>query len=68
MPVLAIGREYSFGTAALDSMRLLATDVLGGVVPNSEHWIPEEWTDFVIEQLVNFFGGNTLILINERPL
>jgi pimeloyl-ACP methyl ester carboxylesterase len=46
MPVLGIGGEYSFGIAALDSMCLLATDVLGGVVPNSGHWIPEERTDF----------------------
>jgi hypothetical protein len=30
MPVLALGGECSFGTAALDSMRLLATDVREG--------------------------------------
>jgi pimeloyl-ACP methyl ester carboxylesterase len=58
MPVLALGGEYSFGTAALDSMKSLATDVRGDIVPLSGHWIPEEQPDFVIEQLVNFFGGS----------
>jgi pimeloyl-ACP methyl ester carboxylesterase len=58
MPVLALGGECSFGTAALDSMKSLATDVRGGVVPDSGHWIPEEQPGFVIEQLVNFFGDS----------
>jgi pimeloyl-ACP methyl ester carboxylesterase len=56
MPVLALGGEYSFGTAVLDSIRSLAIDVLGGVVPLSEHWIAEEQPDFLIEQLTTFFS------------
>ena len=57
MPVLVLGGVCSFGTAALDSMRLLATDVRGGVVPDSGHWIPEEQPDFVVKQLTGFFSG-----------
>jgi hypothetical protein len=41
MPVLALGGKCSFGSAALESMRLLATNVSGSVVPDSGHWIPE---------------------------
>jgi pimeloyl-ACP methyl ester carboxylesterase len=59
MPVLALGGKCSFGTAALDSMRLLATDVRGGVVPLSGHWIPEEQPDFVVDHLFKFFGNST---------
>jgi hypothetical protein len=33
--------------------------VTGITVPLSGHWIPEEQLEFVIEQLVKFFGGNT---------
>ena len=55
MPVLALGGEYSFGSAALDSMKSLATDVRGGIVPLSGHWIAEEQPDFLIEQLTTFF-------------
>ena len=55
MPVLALGGECSFGTAALESMRQLATDVRGGLVPDSGHWIPEEQPKFLVEQLTAFF-------------
>jgi pimeloyl-ACP methyl ester carboxylesterase len=61
MPVLALGGEYSFGTAALDSMKSLATDVRGGIVPFSGHWIAEERPDFLTEQLFKFFGNSTNI-------
>jgi pimeloyl-ACP methyl ester carboxylesterase len=59
MPVLALGGEYSFGTAAPDSMKSLATDVRGGTVPLSGHWIPEEQPEFVVDQLFKFFGSST---------
>jgi pimeloyl-ACP methyl ester carboxylesterase len=59
MSVLALGGECSFGTAALDSMRLLATDVRGGIVPDSGHWIPEEQPHFLVDQLFKFFGNST---------
>ena len=59
MPVLALGGKCSFGIAALESMRLLATNVSGGIVPDSGHWIPEERPSFLTEQLFAFFGGNT---------
>ena len=55
MPVLALGGEYSFGTAALVSMKLLATNVSGGIVTFSGHWIAEEQPDFLVEQLTKFF-------------
>jgi pimeloyl-ACP methyl ester carboxylesterase len=58
MPVLALGGENSFGTAPLVSMQSIATNVRGGVVPLSGHWIPEEQPEFVVKQLANFFGGN----------
>ncbi|MFL6460722.1 MAG: hypothetical protein ACJ71J_07215 [Nitrososphaeraceae archaeon] len=38
MPVLALGGKCSFGSAALESMRLLAINVSGSVVPDSGHW------------------------------
>jgi hypothetical protein len=55
MPVLALGGEYGFGTA-VTSMKTLATDVRGGVVPLSGHWIAEEQPDFLVEQLTTFFS------------
>jgi len=42
MPVLAIGGEKSFGTMMAASMRNVATDVTGAVIPEAGHWIMEE--------------------------
>ena len=56
MPVLALGGEHSFGTAALESMKSLATDVRGGIVPFSGHWIAEERPEFLINELERFFS------------
>src|SRR5919112_4706894 len=65
MPVLALGAGYipAFGgnpnTAAENGMKMLAQNVTGIIVPNSGHFIAEEQPQFVINQLSNFFGGNT---------
>jgi pimeloyl-ACP methyl ester carboxylesterase len=40
----------------LTSMKSLATDVRGGIVPLSGHWIPEEQPDFLVKQLAAFFS------------
>ena len=42
MPVLALGGEKSFGSQMAEVMRGGATDVTGGIVPGSGHWIMEE--------------------------
>ena len=57
MPVLALGGECSFGNATLDSMRMVATDVRSGLIPDSGHWIPDEQPQFLTDQLFKFFGG-----------
>jgi pimeloyl-ACP methyl ester carboxylesterase len=58
MPVLAMGGKCSFGSAVLDSMRLLATYVSGRVIPDTGHWIAEERPSFLTQQLFAFFGSN----------
>ena len=42
MPVLALGAENSFGMGMAEDLRFVAADVMGGIVPNSGHWIMEE--------------------------
>lgn len=58
MPVLALGGDKSFGRGleTLESMRRVADDVRGGLIPNSGHWIAEEAPEFVAGQLRDFFG------------
>jgi pimeloyl-ACP methyl ester carboxylesterase len=54
MPVLAIGAEKSFGTAQADDLRFVASNVNGGIVPNSGHWIMEENPQATIELTTEF--------------
>jgi pimeloyl-ACP methyl ester carboxylesterase len=58
MPVLALGGDKSFGRGmeVIESLRRVAEDVRGGLVPNSGHWVPEEQPDFVAAQLLDFFA------------
>jgi pimeloyl-ACP methyl ester carboxylesterase len=58
MPVLCYGgaNGRGRGMGAIESWRRVATDVRGGIVENCGHWIPEERPDWVVEQLLAFFG------------
>ncbi|HWA30076.1 MAG TPA: alpha/beta hydrolase [Rhizomicrobium sp.] len=42
MPVLALGAEKSYGLTMKKDIDQVATNVTGGVVPDSGHWIMEE--------------------------
>lgn len=51
----ALGGDFP-GNFALSSTQAFALNVTSVTVPLSEHWIPEEQPQFVMEQLVQFFG------------
>jgi pimeloyl-ACP methyl ester carboxylesterase len=51
----ALGGDYP-GNLAYSSLKSLASNVTGITVPLSGHWIPEEQPQFVIDQLLRFFG------------
>jgi hypothetical protein len=53
----AFGGDITFTPAF--GVKALAENVNSTIVPLSGHWIPEEQPEFVIEQLVNFFGSNS---------
>ncbi|MBS0246805.1 MAG: alpha/beta hydrolase [Proteobacteria bacterium] len=42
MPVLALGADHSFGEMQATVLRFVASDVQGGIIKNSSHWIMEE--------------------------
>jgi pimeloyl-ACP methyl ester carboxylesterase len=48
LPVLALGGDHSFGTGMAEVLRFAATDVTGGVIPQSGHWIMDENPDATI--------------------
>jgi pimeloyl-ACP methyl ester carboxylesterase len=42
MPIFALGGEHSFGMQMAEIMRSVASDVTGGVITDSGHWVMEE--------------------------
>lgn len=58
MPVLALGGNKSFGRGmeTMESLQRVATNVRGGLVPDSGHWVCEEQPDFIAQLLLGFFG------------
>ena len=61
MPVLALGGNKSFGRGmeTLESLQRVATDVRGGLVPDSGHWVCEEQPAFIASQLLAFCAEDT---------
>jgi pimeloyl-ACP methyl ester carboxylesterase len=58
MPVLALGGEKSFGLTMAETMRFAASDVSGGVVPHSGHWIMDENPEATIALVRGFLAAD----------
>jgi pimeloyl-ACP methyl ester carboxylesterase len=56
IPVLALGGDHSFGTGMADVLRFTATNVTGGIIPNSGHWIMDENPEATIGFVTKFLG------------
>jgi pimeloyl-ACP methyl ester carboxylesterase len=60
MPVLALAGDKSNGPKETDMAKELASNVRGGVAPNTGHWLPDENPDYLSKQLLDFFGASTI--------
>jgi pimeloyl-ACP methyl ester carboxylesterase len=61
VPMLAWGGVRSFGTHCIDCAKAIAVRAEGGVIAECGHWVFEEKTHFICEQLANFWprhGGS----------
>jgi microsomal epoxide hydrolase len=56
MPVLAFGGEQGSAPKMAETMKTVARDVRGGVIPNCGHYIPEEVPDFLAKEMLAFFA------------
>ncbi|MEI9989958.1 MAG: alpha/beta hydrolase [Rhizomicrobium sp.] len=54
MPVLALGGEKSYGAGMKTELDFVASNVQGGVIPNSGHWIMEENPAATVEMVMGF--------------
>lgn len=56
MPVFAIGGDHSYGSALATEIAFAATDVSGGVIKDSGHWIMEEQPDQAVALITSFIA------------
>jgi pimeloyl-ACP methyl ester carboxylesterase len=56
VPVLAIGGQFALGEGVAETMRLVASDVQGLVIPGSGHFIAEEAPEAVLAALTTFLA------------
>jgi pimeloyl-ACP methyl ester carboxylesterase len=55
MPILIIGGEAALGNLTTASFQKVANNVTGITLPNTGHFIPEERSNFVTKQILEFF-------------
>jgi len=58
MPILALGAEKSFGDQQAAIMREVGTNVDGGIITGSGHWIMEEQPAQTVGRVRAFLDGN----------
>jgi pimeloyl-ACP methyl ester carboxylesterase len=58
IPVFALGAEKFFGKGMADEMQFAASNVTGGIVPNSGHWIMEENPQATVRLVTDFLAGS----------
>lgn len=54
LPILALGAEKSFGAGMAENVRFVASNVTGGIIPDSGHWIMEENPQATIRLVTEF--------------
>jgi pimeloyl-ACP methyl ester carboxylesterase len=56
MPIFALGAEKSFGTQQAEIMQVVGTNVEGGIIPNSGHWVMEEQPEATVKMVSDFIN------------
>jgi pimeloyl-ACP methyl ester carboxylesterase len=56
LPVMAWGGRVSFGSHCIDAAKSLALQAQGGIIEECGHWVFEEKTDFILDQLRGFWA------------
>jgi len=56
MPVLALGGAQSLGPTMVAMANEVAANVRGGVIERCGHWVADERSEYLTEQLLAFFG------------
>ena len=55
VPMLAWAGEASFGSHCFDCAKTIAVSAKGGIIEQCGHWVFEEKTDFIVQELSSFW-------------
>jgi pimeloyl-ACP methyl ester carboxylesterase len=58
VPMLAWAGRRSFGSHCFDSAKAISNKADGGVIEECGHWVFEEKTDFIVQELSQFWSRN----------
>ena len=59
VPMLAWGGRASFGEHCFESAKAIAVSAEGGVIEECGHWVFEEQTDFIRDELARFWANHS---------
>jgi pimeloyl-ACP methyl ester carboxylesterase len=59
VPMLAWGGRRSFGDHCINCAKAIANNADGGVIEECGHWVFEEKTDFIVQQLSQFWSQHS---------
>ena len=54
--VLAHGAEFGSAPNVYEALKLLCTNIVGGIVPRSGHYIPEDESEALTSRIVDFLA------------
>jgi len=60
LPMLAWGGIRSFGSHCIDCAKAISVAAEGGIIEECGHWVFEEKTDFICEQLADFWQRHSV--------
>ncbi|HVI87194.1 MAG TPA: alpha/beta hydrolase [Dongiaceae bacterium] len=60
LPMLAWGGICSFGSHCIDCAKAISVKAEGGIIEDCGHWVFEEKTDFICEQLADFWQRHSV--------
>ncbi len=61
IPLMGWGGRRSFAEHCYESVKALSDDTTGGVIEDCGHWVFEEQTDFINQELATFWGRSAQV-------
>jgi pimeloyl-ACP methyl ester carboxylesterase len=68
VPMLGWAGQAPFGSDCFDCAKAIAASAKGGVVEQCGHWVFEEKTDFIVQELRGFWDDMQRTQVEDKPV